>query len=62
MTSNIFYQWASINFNKDKETFAVAVIIIKKLLTTQFSMNIKSSATEESVMLSSRISLIMPIE
>jgi len=29
-------------FNKDKKTFAFAVIIIKQLLTKQFSMNIKS--------------------
>jgi len=28
-------------FNKDKKTFAFAVIIIKQLLTKQFSMNIK---------------------
>ena len=38
MTSNIFYQSASINFNKDKKTFAFAVIIIKQLLNKQFSM------------------------
>jgi len=43
MTSNIFYQSASLNFNKDKTTFAFAVIIIKQLLTNTFSMNIKSS-------------------
>ena len=43
MTSNIFYQSASINFNKDKKTFAFAVIIITQLSTKQFAMNIKSS-------------------
>jgi len=43
MTSNIFYQLASINLNKDKKTFAFAVIIIKQLLTKQFSINIKNS-------------------
>jgi len=43
MTSNIFYQSASINFNKDKNMLAFTVIIIKQLLTKQFSMNIKSS-------------------
>jgi len=43
MTSSIFSQSASINFNKDKKTFAFAVIIIKPLLTKQFSMNIRSS-------------------
>ena len=32
MMSNIFYQSASINFNKDKKEFAFAVIIIKQLL------------------------------
>jgi len=32
MTSNLFYQSASINFNKDKKTFAFAVIFIKQLL------------------------------
>jgi len=47
MTSNIFYQSASIIFNKDKKTFAFAVIIIKQLLTKQFSMNIKSIAESE---------------
>jgi len=36
MTSNIFYQSASINFNKDKKTLAFAVIIIKQLLTKTF--------------------------
>jgi len=41
MTSNIFYQSASINSNKDKKTFAFAVIIIKQLLTKQFLMSIK---------------------
>ena len=40
ITSNIFYQSASINFNKDKKTFAFVVIIIQQLLTKQFSMNI----------------------
>jgi len=35
--SNSFYQWALINFSKDKKTFAFAVIIIKQLLTKQFS-------------------------
>jgi len=49
MTSNIFYQSASINFNKDKRTFAFAVIIIKQLLTKQFSMNIKSSGKRSAV-------------
>ena len=49
MTSNIFYQWASINFNEDKKTFAFAVIIIKQLLTKQFSMNIKSSRKRRAV-------------
>ena len=29
-------------FNKDKKMFAFAVIIMKQLLTKQFSMNIKS--------------------
>jgi len=43
MTSNIFYQSASINFNKDKKTFAFAVIIITQLLTKQFSTNIKKA-------------------
>jgi len=47
--SNIFYQSASINFNKDKETFALAVIIIKQLLNKQFSMNIKSSGKRSAV-------------
>jgi len=42
MTSNIFYQSASINFNKDKKKFAFAVITVKQLLTKQFSMNITS--------------------
>ena len=49
MTSNIFYQSASINFNKDKNTFAFAVIIIKQLLTKQSSMNIKSSGKRNAV-------------
>jgi len=49
MTSNIFYQSASINFNKDKKTFAFAVIIIKQLLTKQFSINIKSSRKRSAV-------------
>jgi len=49
MTSNIFYQSASINFNKDKKTFAFAVIIIKQLSTKQFSMNIKSSGKRSAV-------------
>jgi len=40
-TSNVFYQLASINF--DKQTFALAVIIIKQLHTKQFSMDAKSS-------------------
>jgi len=31
--SNIFYQSASINFNKDKIMFALAVVIIKQLVT-----------------------------
>jgi len=39
-SSNIFYQSALINFNKDKKTFAFAMIIIKQLLTKQFSINI----------------------
>jgi len=43
MTLNIFYQSASIYFNKDKKTFAFAVIIIKQLLNKRFSMNIKRS-------------------
>jgi len=34
MTSNIFYQSVSINF--DKQMFAVPVIITKQLLTKQF--------------------------
>jgi len=38
-----------MNFNKDKNTFSFAVIIIKQLLTKQFSMNIKSSG-KQSVM------------
>ena len=46
---NIFYQSASINFNKDKKTFAFAVIIIKQLLTKQFSMNIKRSRKRSAV-------------
>jgi len=46
MTSNIFYQSASVNFNKDKKTFAFAVIIIKQLLTKQLSMNIKVAESE----------------
>jgi len=63
MTSNIFHQSASMNFNKDKKTFAFAVIIIKQLLTKQFSTNIKSMGkAKHRVMLSSRISLIMSIE
>jgi len=49
MTSNIFYQSVSINFNKDKKTFAFAVIIIKQLLTKQFSMNIQSSGKRSAV-------------
>jgi len=49
MTSNIFYQSASINFNEDKKLFAFAVIIIKQLLTKQFSMNIKSSGKRSTV-------------
>jgi len=49
MTSNIFYQLASINFNKDKKTFAFAVIITKQLLSKQFSMNIKSSGKRSAV-------------
>ena len=32
VSSNIFYQSASIKFNKGKKTFAFAVIIIKQLL------------------------------
>jgi len=47
MTSNIFYQSAPINFSKDKKTFAFAVIIIKQLLTKQFSMNISSRGVVE---------------
>ena len=43
MTSNIFYQLPSICFNKDKKTFAFAVIITKQLLNKRFLMNIKSS-------------------
>jgi len=46
MTSSIFYQSASINFNKDKKTFALAVIIIKELLTKQFSINIRVAESE----------------
>jgi len=42
----MFYLSASINFNKDKKTFAFAVIIIKELLTKQFSLNIKSCGTK----------------
>ena len=49
MTSNIFYQSASINFNQDKKRFAFAVIIIKQLLTKQFSMNIKCSGKRSAV-------------
>jgi len=49
ITSNIFYQSPSINFKKDKKTFAFAMIIIKQLSTKQFSMNIKSSAKESAV-------------
>ena len=49
MTSDIFYQSVSINFNKDKKTFAFAVIIIKQLLTKHFSMNIKSSGKRSAV-------------
>jgi len=52
MTSNIFYQSASINFNKDKKTFDFAVIIIKhdkQLLTKQFSLNIRSSGKRSAV-------------
>jgi len=49
MTLNIFYQSASINFNKDKKTFAFAAIIIKQLLTKEFSMNIKSSGKRSAV-------------
>jgi len=49
MTSNIFYQSASINFHKDKKTFAFAVIIIKELLTKQFAINIKSSEKRSAV-------------
>jgi len=49
MMSNIFYQSASINFNKDRKTFAFAVIIIKQLLTKQFSKNIKSSGKRSAV-------------
>jgi len=49
MTSKSFYQSASINFNKDKKTFAFAVIIVKQLLTKQFSMNINSSGTRSAV-------------
>jgi len=50
MTSNIFYQSASINFHKYKKTFAFAVIIIKQLFTKQFSMNIKSSGKRSAVL------------
>jgi len=46
MTSNVFYQSASMNFNKDKKTF---LIIIKQLLTKQFSMNIESSGDRSAV-------------
>jgi len=49
MTSNIFYQSASIKFNKDKKTFAFAVIIITQLLTKPFSMNIESSGKRSAV-------------
>jgi len=49
MTSNIFYQSALINYNKDKKSFAFAVIIIKQLLAKQFSMNIKSSVKRSAV-------------
>jgi len=49
MTSNIFFQSASINFNKGKKTFAFAVIIIKQLLTKEFSMNIKNSGKRSAV-------------
>jgi len=37
------------NINKDKKTFAFAVIIIKKFLIKQFSMNIKSSEKRSAV-------------
>jgi len=49
MTSSIFCQPASMKFNKDKKTFAFAVIIIKQLLTKQFSMNTKSSGKKSVV-------------
>jgi len=49
MTSIIFYQPASINFNKEKKTFAFELIIIKQLLTKQLSMNIKSSGKRSDV-------------
>jgi len=49
MTSNIFSKSESINFNKDKKTFAFAVITIKPLLTKQFSMNIRSSGKRSAV-------------
>jgi len=45
----VSYQSVLMNFNKDKNTFSFAVIIIKQLLTKQFSMNIKSSG-KQSVM------------
>jgi len=37
------------NFNKDKKTFAVSVIINKQLLTKQFSINIKTSGKRSTV-------------
>jgi len=49
MTLNIFYQSASINFKKGKKRFTFAVIIIKPLLTKQFSINIKSSGKRSAV-------------
>jgi len=44
MTSNIFYQSVSINF--DKQMFAVPVIITKQLLTKQFQWTLTVAESE----------------
>jgi len=54
MTLSMFCQSASINFNKDKKTFVFAVIIIKQLLTKQFSVNIRSGGKRSGVWCSPR--------
>ena len=51
MTSNIFYQSASINFNKDKKTFAFAVIIIKQLLIFNEHLRVAESEAPCNVVL-----------